>query len=193
MHSKQDKKPSAKTKYKLPKSLEQDCKGGGRCSRTILQPSSQRLRHFKTMKPRRNKSLGGGNAFEIKSSYPSRDLQKPSRRMELFLNKSHHEGWNTYKLKPSQRMNPIQYKVRHPRIQVLNEATIKPPKEFSDTSTWISKTKAFPIRPAHDNTSAMDMQWSSIKSMVGRHDCLIKKQRVSSYTSLDLSPSHKNP
>ena len=168
------------------------------------------------MKPRRNKSLGGGDAFEIKSSYPSGDLQKPSRRMEQFQNKSHHEGWNTYKLKPSrrmeqfqnkshhegwntyklkpsQRMNQIQYKVRHPRIQVLNEATIKPPQEFSDTSTWISKTKAFPIRPAHNNTSAMDTQRSSIKSMVGRHDCLIKKQRVSYYTRLDLSPPHKNP
>ncbi|KAG2549756.1 hypothetical protein PVAP13_9KG271013 [Panicum virgatum] len=113
--------------------------------------------------------------------------------MEQFQNKSQHEGWNTYKLKPSQRMNQIQYKVRHPRIQVLNEATIKPPKEFSDTSTWISKTKAFPIRPTHDNTSAMDTQWSSIKSMVGRHDCLIKKQRVSYYTRLDLFPPHKNP
>ena len=113
--------------------------------------------------------------------------------MEQFQNKSHHEGWNTYKLKPSQRMNRIQYKVRHPRIQVLPEAPIRPPQEFSDTSTWISKTKAFPIRPAHDNTSAMDTQWSSIKSMVGRHDCLIKKQRVSYYTRLDLSPPHKNP
>ena len=149
--------------------------------------------HQNNETPEKQELGRGGDAYEIKSSYSSGDLQKPSRRMEQFQNKSHHEGWNTYKLKPSQRMNQIQYKVRHPRIQVLNEATIKPPQEFSDTSTWISRTKTFPIRPAHDNTSAMDTQWSSAKSMVGRHDCLIKKQRVSSYTSLDLSPPHKNP
>jgi len=94
VHNKQAKKPSAKTKYKLPKSLEQDCKGGGRRSRTILQPSSQRLRHFKTMKPHRNKSLGGGRCFRNKkllSLWRSTKAitkdgtvpkQEPPRRME---------------------------------------------------------------------------------------------------------------
>ena len=57
------KKPSAKMKYTLPKSSEQDCKRGGRCFCTILQPSSQRLRHIKTMKPRDNLAKKGGGRF----------------------------------------------------------------------------------------------------------------------------------
>ena len=113
VHNKQAKKPSAKTKYKLPKSLEQDCKGGGDASAQYCSLPPKDFVTSKQWNPGETRAWEGGDAFEIKNSYPSGDLQKPSRRMEQFQNKSQHDGLNTYQLKPSRRMEQFQNKSHH--------------------------------------------------------------------------------
>ena len=50
-----------------------------------------------------------------------------------------------------------------------------------------------PIHPAHDNTSAVNTQRSNIKSMVGRHICLIKEQQVSFCTRPKSLPITQKP